>query len=200
LGPNPPCSQVIQTLLCPSDGEGGLVRFTSRGNLIMANYLGFFGDIAHDNGIEPEVSLFAPPANKRHAFGINYGGKSKDFLDGMSKSLLFGEYLRGLVQHSNDWRGFIYQDEATCSQLYTQFTPNSSSPDVIWPGFCVNRPDLNMPCTEGFNETGTARSRHPGGVHVALADGSAQFIADDIDLVTWRARGTIKEGDVILNN
>jgi prepilin-type N-terminal cleavage/methylation domain-containing protein/prepilin-type processing-associated H-X9-DG protein len=197
LGASAPASQVIPSVLCPSDGEGATVRMTARGNLAMINYLGFFGDVAHDNGIEPEVALFTTPPNQRHAFGVNFGASGKDFLDGSSKSLMLGEYLRGLNETSNDWRGVIYQDEGTCSQLYTRITPNSSSPDVIWPGFCVNRPQLNMPCTEGYNETGTARSRHPGGVHIAFGDGSARFIADNIDLATWRALGSIEGGEVL---
>lgn len=35
-----------------------------------------------------------------------------------------------------------------------------------------------------------ASSRHPGGVHVTLADGSVQFVSDSIDLPVWRAIGT----------
>ena len=195
-GDGAPASQVITSMLCPSDGEGGTVRMTAGGNLAMVNYLGFFGDIAHDHGIEPEVALFSPPANKRHAFGINFGASGKDFLDGSSKSLLLGEYLRGLASESKDWRGVIYQDEGTNSQLFTAITPNSSSPDVIWSGYCVNRPQLNMPCTNGYNETGAARSRHPGGVHVAFGDGSARFIGDDVDLVTWQALGSIEGSEI----
>jgi prepilin-type N-terminal cleavage/methylation domain-containing protein/prepilin-type processing-associated H-X9-DG protein len=197
LGASAPCSQTISSVLCPSDGEGATVRFTTRGNLAMINYLGFFGDVAHDNGIEPDVALYTPPANKRYAFGVNFGASGKDFLDGSSKSLLLGEYLRGLTSSNNDWRGVIYQDEGTCSQLYTRLTPNNSSPDVIWPGFCVNRPQLNMPCSEGYNETGAARSRHPGGVHIAFGDASARFISDDINLATWQALGSIEGGEVL---
>ena len=32
----------------------------------------------------------------------------------------------------------------------------------------------------GFDQA-TVRSRHPGGVHVAMCDGSVQFINDDIE-------------------
>lgn len=40
-----------------------------------------------------------------------------------------------------------------------------------------------------------ARSLHPGGVHVLLCDGSARFIADDIQPETWHAMHTRDRGD-----
>ena len=35
-----------------------------------------------------------------------------------------------------------------------------------------------------------ARSRHPGGVNAAMADGSVNFYTDDIDLDVWKAVAT----------
>ena len=43
----------------------------------------------------------------------------------------------------------------------------------------------------------TANSRHPGGVNVALADGSVRFIKSTVNLQTWRALGTRNGGEVI---
>jgi prepilin-type N-terminal cleavage/methylation domain-containing protein/prepilin-type processing-associated H-X9-DG protein len=40
-------------------------------------------------------------------------------------------------------------------------------------------------------------SRHPGGVNLLLADGSVRFIKDSVNVVTWRALGTIAGGEVI---
>ena len=42
----------------------------------------------------------------------------------------------------------------------------------------------------------SARSRHPGGVNNAFADGSVKFIKNTIDLNTWRAVGTMAGGEV----
>jgi prepilin-type N-terminal cleavage/methylation domain-containing protein/prepilin-type processing-associated H-X9-DG protein len=43
----------------------------------------------------------------------------------------------------------------------------------------------------------TANSYHPGGVNVALCDGSVRFISYQINLATWRALGTRNGGEVL---
>jgi len=43
----------------------------------------------------------------------------------------------------------------------------------------------------------TARSYHEGAVNVAMMDGSARSIANDIDLLVWRAFGTRAGGEII---
>ena len=40
-----------------------------------------------------------------------------------------------------------------------------------------------------------ARSAHPGGVNVALADGSVRFIRDSIPMENWKALGTRAGGE-----
>lgn len=42
-----------------------------------------------------------------------------------------------------------------------------------------------------------ARSRHPGGVHAARADGSVTVVTDGIDILSWRALGSIAGGEVL---
>jgi prepilin-type N-terminal cleavage/methylation domain-containing protein/prepilin-type processing-associated H-X9-DG protein len=43
----------------------------------------------------------------------------------------------------------------------------------------------------------SANSNHPGGVNLALTDGSVRFIKNSISLVTWQALGTRNGGEVI---
>jgi prepilin-type N-terminal cleavage/methylation domain-containing protein/prepilin-type processing-associated H-X9-DG protein len=43
----------------------------------------------------------------------------------------------------------------------------------------------------------TANSRHPGGVNVALADGSVRFIKSTVNITAWRALGTRNGGETI---
>jgi prepilin-type processing-associated H-X9-DG protein len=42
-----------------------------------------------------------------------------------------------------------------------------------------------------------ARSRHPGGVNVAMADGSLRFVADDVEPAVWKAAATRAGGEAV---
>jgi prepilin-type N-terminal cleavage/methylation domain-containing protein/prepilin-type processing-associated H-X9-DG protein len=42
-----------------------------------------------------------------------------------------------------------------------------------------------------------ARSYHPGGVNVGLADGSVRFVKNTVSIVPWRALGTRQGGEVL---
>jgi prepilin-type processing-associated H-X9-DG protein len=42
-----------------------------------------------------------------------------------------------------------------------------------------------------------ARSRHPGGVNVALCDGSVHFVSETVDRETWRALGSRNGREVL---
>ena len=88
------------------------------------------------------------------------------------------------VNSNRDW--FI----GTCG--YTVFNtlapPNWEAPDAI----------LCSGCSE-FDNRGVfaARSRHEGGVHVLLGDGSTRFVSENIDFLTWQRLGHINDRNVI---
>jgi prepilin-type N-terminal cleavage/methylation domain-containing protein/prepilin-type processing-associated H-X9-DG protein len=42
-----------------------------------------------------------------------------------------------------------------------------------------------------------ARSFHPGGVNLLLCDGSARFVSDGIDPITWQALGSRNGGEIV---
>ncbi|MEN6496332.1 MAG: H-X9-DG-CTERM domain-containing protein, partial [Thermoguttaceae bacterium] len=42
---------------------------------------------------------------------------------------------------------------------------------------------------------GAARSRHPGGVNVCMADGSTRFVSETIALSIWRGASTVQGGE-----
>ena len=46
-------------------------------------------------------------------------------------------------------------------------------------------------------EIAAARSRHPGGVHLAFADGHVAFIDETIDTINWRLLGGINDRETV---
>ncbi len=195
--PTSPTSFVPSVFLCPTD-TGMLQVQTPAGYYGLGNYLVFFGGLTLGGANPSNLQN-----NQRGAFGINFGARPKDFMDGTSHTLAFGEYLRStgqVVAGSPEQRGMLWQsDEPGGGCLMTAMTPNSTTPDVfdsIW--WCFNAP--LQPCVtgsgSGSDHTATARSRHPGGVLVALADGSVQFVDESIDLAAWQAMCTISGGEM----
>ena len=134
-------------------------------------------------------------------FDINYGAKIRDITDGTSNTLIMVEYLTGTPQDS---RGWFWTNQAGGQIIFAWSTPNSSSPDRS--SGCdtfygnTNLPEMNLPCVSHpgnlFVRTATSRSRHSGGVNVALCDGSVHFIDEGIDVLIWRAMGTIDGGEI----
>ncbi|WP_337175060.1 DUF1559 domain-containing protein [Paludisphaera sp.] len=118
--------------------------------------------------------------------------------DGLSNTMMVSELLVGQPTNGLDLRGFSW-----CGPLgtYTAWTgPNSRAADVLWPGLC-NSPvgsGTNPPCVNAdVTWYNAARSKHPGGVNVAMCDGSVRFIKDAISLPTWRAISTTQGGEVV---
>jgi prepilin-type processing-associated H-X9-DG protein len=85
-----------------------------------------------------------------------------------------------------DGRGFSWANgEYRCALYNHYYTPNQPVPD------CVAAITAGWAKTKylGFGWR-AARSQHPGGVNVLLADGSVQFIFDGIDRTIWQAMST----------
>jgi prepilin-type N-terminal cleavage/methylation domain-containing protein/prepilin-type processing-associated H-X9-DG protein len=61
--------------------------------------------------------------------------------------------------------------------------------------------DKKWDCSNASHNPGqaAARSMHPGGVNVMLGDGSVRFVANGIDVNTWRALSTRAGGEVLGN-
>jgi prepilin-type N-terminal cleavage/methylation domain-containing protein/prepilin-type processing-associated H-X9-DG protein len=64
---------------------------------------------------------------------------------------------------------------------------------------CQNNPDEFGTWLTFVGPTGSAppSSNHPGGVNMALSDGSVRFIKDSVGLQTWWALGTRNGGEVV---
>jgi len=195
---------VIPNLLCPSDGLAG-DSITDTGysppqTWAYCNYSGMFngmmlGDLSYPpNTPSPLIYGF---------FDANRTGHFRDITDGTSNTIAMAESLTG---PTNNYRGQLYSDQPCGVMVFSELGPNTMLPDRCYPwhtatvSWCTNLPEQNLPSVDGngaTTDTCAARSRHPGGVQVLLADGSARFISQTIDLTTWRALATIRGGEVL---
>ncbi|MEX2309744.1 MAG: DUF1559 domain-containing protein [Pirellulales bacterium] len=118
-----------------------------------------------------------------------------DFTDGTSSTLLLSE---SLVPTITDWGGNIGETiygnmGGAVFSAYT--TPNSSIPDQTDSQCPLERGDTEYtaPCLAvGTTDRSfaAARSNHLGGVVASFADGSIQFVTDEVSQNAWRAAGT----------
>ncbi len=138
-----------------------------------------------------------------------YGAKFADIRDGLSNTVLVGELVAG--ESSVDIRGvwmyassnYICGGEPSYRNPRIQVTPNGNALDDLRmdrPGRCghTGAIDRNLRCVSGGGRGfQTSRSRHPGGVHVTMADGSVKFISESIPLPVWLALLALQDGEVI---
>ncbi len=131
---------------------------------------------------------------RRGVFGLNTSLKYRQITDGLSKTMMLGELRSGLTSTDprGTWAFGIAGGNILAGHGYRgdDSGPNNCNPNAddvpagsvdclgedqdIADGFC-------MPCHNGSGAAqATARSAHPGGVMIALCDGSVDFITNDI--------------------
>jgi prepilin-type N-terminal cleavage/methylation domain-containing protein/prepilin-type processing-associated H-X9-DG protein len=194
-----PWTRLVQGFLCPST-QPGLAYGNSSVWLGRRHYAVCLGDtIASINSTSS--------ANNRGIFRYSstpLGTTLSEIRDGTSKTILLGEKANAV--NTTDVRGLgaktvagIATTPTACFAVATGLTYNagqgvqSDRPlGSLWAngqaahcGFNTVLPPNSPSCmTDDWGDAGgliTASSYHPGGAHVAMADGSARFIAETID-------------------
>jgi prepilin-type processing-associated H-X9-DG protein len=137
---------------------------------------------------------------KRGVMGPNAGVTLKQITDGTSKTIMVGEIRAGITEQ--DARGVWALGHAGASLIAAYGAggdangPNvcGGASDDVYADFsdaggtgCPPPTDptgvaecMTVSGGGGFDQA-TVRSKHPGGVHVAMCDGSVQFINDDVE-------------------
>lgn len=185
----------IDVFLCPSAGPP-LMRIDA-GNMLgfdiaVTCYKGVSGsNWGFDTWENKPVDTYWPnPSPTGNYDGLTYGDGAMlrsdinrplpliHITDGTSNTFLIGEDVPAL----NRWACWPYSQSAygTCA-----IPPNAT------------RPDGSPFDPYNWGNTWAFRSRHPGGLQFALADGSVHFIPTAISLPLYRALATIQGGEVV---
>jgi prepilin-type N-terminal cleavage/methylation domain-containing protein/prepilin-type processing-associated H-X9-DG protein len=205
----------VATFLCPSDmNSGSPTPNPPSPGYARSNYVVSFGTntyLRNTNGVNimSTTNRAGVDMTTDGAFQMDVARRFSAFKDGTSSSVVASEVIAGADHSPNgsDWdtRGVwaIHHMGAFC---YTHLnTPNSSAGDALFrsSGYarCVEV-SPQLPCDSAAPTRldlhhAAARSRHPGGIQCAFADGHVSFISDTIDMYTWRLLGDIASGQTI---
>ena len=192
----PELDTAIPTLMCPSDpvspklhtfwGDFGNETQGFSGNMVVCAGNDYFNRGGVENSAKLNGLFFAVSK-------VRMG----DISDGTSNTAMSSELILTPDVTSHDIRGRYYNPAHSGVAFSTRIPPNTMVPDQF--NWCPPWEDQipRAPCTwTGTNIFVSARSYHPGGVNLGMADGSVRFITDHIDPVTFKAMGSRNGGEL----
>ena len=190
---------------CPSDNEEllQLEWISDGGHPLKAygptNYVVCIGDTDESE-----------PGEFTGVFGFNSSTRIHQITDGTSKTMLISEckiadpfvrYYGSLGPYTSCLAGTardvarLTVEPRGFSWFYAQVNQSWNYNTILTPNDPLT---TNHECQMWSDRTVlAARSRHVGGVQVALADGAVRFIEDTIDYDAWRVLGTFEDGEVV---
>ncbi len=176
----------LPVYFCPSDRVGMWIEANhqrSRGNYVLnwgnTTFLQSV-DVTPEFLQSPWARVDSPTSQERqYAF--------RQITDGLSNTLLMSESLQAAEDTLFDFRGDIFNDDFCSAQFMTRNSPNTGVDRMVCDPDYLDNP---APCFNSHSigeNTASARSNHPGGVNVLVADASTHFVSDSIDLILWQA-------------
>lgn len=144
------------------------------------------------------LSLAKRDLTKVGPFSANSSTRKSQFLDGLSTTFLVGEADQN--DTLTDPAVCCRNDEAVNESFHAFWTEGDhhSMRSTEWEPFpsiadCVYEmgPKNWKECAYVFG------SQHRGGLHMALADGSARFFNDQIDISTWQRMGSMQDRQLV---
>lgn len=205
--------RALPAFQCPSDGSGNQGRFGNRewlgrwpvatfGEFGGTNYKGCVGSDWNwgvfanpmggtPNGLDGGNGMFVRDENIRPA-NPKDTRKMGSVTDGLSNSYAIGEALPDLCSHTF-WYGMnaSLANTATPLNYYLRVFRNTNPRSNYYGNATTFAPVWD------WNNNYSYASQHTGGGQFTMGDGSVRFVAESIDLVVYRATGTINVGEVV---
>jgi prepilin-type processing-associated H-X9-DG protein len=118
----------------------------------------------------------------------DFGAAFADVRDGLSNTFAVGEMRPKCSWHAADgWMHF--------NSLW-----NATSAPMNYPS-CPGEPGFDAVLTNNFAGKWAIeqafRSRHPGGAHFLMGDGSVHFVGESIDFLTYQRLGDRRDGGAV---
>ena len=214
------CPSDVQVSIVSGVGTGGALpgRF-HKGNY-GANYGGgWANENTGTNGFAGTPTGWTNSPNRgcfssRENNNLVYGASIPEIMDGTASTMAVAEILH--TTGGGDGRGIWALNMGAIVSAYTGFTPDSGPQGIVtpnypsmgtptsgyrdFPPFCDNGQTGQLACDDrsGDGQGGVAaRSRHAGGVHALMCDGTVQFVSESVDKEVYRALMTIQGNDSI---
>lgn len=197
----------IAIFLCPSDSD----------NIIDGHEMGHNSYRGNAGTLPYNLKFDSPDQTGKNngVFWYQSAIRPADIRDGASSTALFSERCLG-DPNAPDPLGDYYLTQATasvCERASPATTPRHTI-EGEWSGerwsdgnvFYTRYDHILTPnspsCNAGSDDYDaqvlvTATSRHPGGVNLALCDGSVRFVRNSVSANVWKALGTIGGREVI---
>ena len=167
------------------DGNGGSTANSTHGSYIQGN--GTWARMVLNNGTEEGV------------FAANSKCRLRNITDGTSKTMAVSECLVGSPVKALSGGNASDCDGSPGTTANTRgYSWAYGDPDA-WTYTALRTPNSRSADCDRFAVYGNmaAKSGHPAGVLVTLADGSVRFVTDNINLETWRNLSQRNDGNVL---
>lgn len=188
-------AQTLSWILCPSDNPGAEPFQIPGGDPKLLWGRGNYA-VNAANGLFTTDAAWQP--NTQGVMDANRALKAEQIRDGLTQTMLLGEIRIGV--HKNDPRGTWALGTPGASSLWAHgakdtygvaASPNPTLPNsetILYGSDVISGMPANYLEGQGMtvvntssNQKSVVRSRHPGGAHVAMCDGSVIFVSDSID-------------------
>jgi len=188
----PEATTIVSSFMCPSDPQNPKVSQQGfHGNYVPCN-----GSSHTGSGSGQTNGMFYPRS----------ATQMRDITDGSSKTVMLGEIRlqadavaasgagNVVCGGTHDLRGRYHNTYHGNAAFTTLRSPNTPVGDRAQ--YCNGTPDVPCRACASSNLEMHARSWHPGGVEVGMADGSVRFVSDGIEATVFQEVGTRAGGEV----
>lgn len=185
--------RLLNVYLCPSDpisakvfdvlADDGTTVITRVGG---ANYVGMFGTGEVGDALDDGSGAFFRNSKVSH----------KGFIDGLNKTIVAGERSHNISRVT--WVGAVtggWSFPTPAGEGGTLQTPYDPEPAFIMILGPVGTEDGNRTPNDPQAHNEDYWSRHTGGCHMLMGDGSVQFISDHIDPFVFQSLATRAGGE-----